>query len=57
MPQKDADMGLCLASLWLVGWLVSFVAALWAADLWTREVDTRCVGATKWMESVLSLKE
>lgn len=39
-----------------VGWLVSLIVVLWAADVWTREVEGRCVRFTKWMESVVFLK-
>lgn len=34
-----------------IGWVVSFLTSLWAADLFTRVIDGRCAGITRWIES------
>jgi peptidoglycan/LPS O-acetylase OafA/YrhL len=36
----------------LVGWLPTLVVSLWAADVWTREVEGRCVRVVKVLEGV-----
>ncbi|RMZ87991.1 hypothetical protein DV736_g4781, partial [Chaetothyriales sp. CBS 134916] len=38
------------------GWTITLVASLWAADIWTREVENRCVKAVKYLEKVCFVK-
>jgi hypothetical protein len=33
-----------------IGWASSLALALWAADVWTREVESRCVKVVKTLE-------
>lgn len=33
-----------------VGWTITLIATLWAADCWTREVEGRCIRFVKWLE-------
>ncbi|RMZ80958.1 hypothetical protein DV738_g2362, partial [Chaetothyriales sp. CBS 135597] len=40
----------------ITGWAITLVATLWAADVWNREVENRCVKAVKWLESVCFVK-
>lgn len=35
----------------LIGWSVSIFVCLWAADVWTREVESRCVKLVKMVEA------
>lgn len=35
-----------------LGWAISLVVSLWVADVWTREVEGRCIKAVKWLEAV-----
>ncbi|OQU96592.1 hypothetical protein CLAIMM_02651 [Cladophialophora immunda] len=36
----------------ITGWTISLALSLWAADVWTREVESRCVKAVKKLEEV-----
>lgn len=40
----------------LIGWAVSLMLSLWAADVWTREVENRCVKAVKKLEELCFVK-
>lgn len=39
-----------------VGWSISLTLSLWAADVWTREVESRCVKVVKRLEDVCFVK-
>ncbi|KAG9776561.1 hypothetical protein KCU88_g4810, partial [Aureobasidium melanogenum] len=41
----------------LVGWAISLLLSLWAADVWSREVESRCVKAVKKLEEVCFVKK
>ncbi|EXJ89051.1 hypothetical protein A1O3_02115 [Capronia epimyces CBS 606.96] len=41
----------------LVGWSISLAVSLWAADVWTREVESRCVKAVKKLEELCFVKK
>lgn len=53
---EDMGLGVYLAGLF-VGWIVSLTVLLWTADVWTREVEGRCIKFTKWLESVTFVEE
>ncbi len=36
----------------MFGWVITLTIALWAADIWTREVESRCVKFVKDLEKV-----
>ena len=36
----------------LLGWAATLLLSLWAADVWTREVEGRCATIVKKMEAV-----
>ncbi|EXJ73030.1 uncharacterized protein A1O5_04179 [Cladophialophora psammophila CBS 110553] len=40
----------------MIGWSISLVLSLWAADVWTREVEGRCVKAVKKLEEMCFVK-
>lgn len=40
----------------MVGWAISLMLSLWAADVWTREVESRCVKAVKRWEEFCFVK-
>ncbi|OAP57963.1 hypothetical protein AYL99_07053 [Fonsecaea erecta] len=40
----------------LIGWAISLALSLWAADVWTREVESRCVKAVKKLEEACFVK-
>lgn len=40
----------------LIGWCVNLASALWAADVFHREVDLRCVRIAKWLEDKCFVK-
>ncbi|KAJ9608515.1 hypothetical protein H2200_007503 [Cladophialophora chaetospira] len=39
-----------------IGWAISLTLSLWAADVWTREVESRCVKLVKKLEDVCFVK-
>ena len=49
------DMGTYLFGLF-VGWAGAFTITLWVSDVWTREVEERCMRLTKWLEQLLFIK-
>lgn len=58
MGTQGVDTGdLSWAAVVFVGWAISLVASLWAADVWTREVESRCVKAVKKLEDVCFVKK
>lgn len=54
--KEDQSISIYLTGLF-VGWMVSLTVLLWAADVWTREVEGRCIKITKWLESIVFLRE
>ena len=40
----------------MIGWAITLVCALWAADVWTREVENRCVKFVKELERICFVK-
>ena len=49
MQMAEASDGTWAASV-AIGWVISLAMSLWAADVWTREVESRCVKAVKALE-------
>lgn len=41
----------------IIGWAISLAVSLWAADVWSREVESRCVKAVKKLEDVCFVKK
>lgn len=52
----EQGLGIYLLGLF-TGWLITLILLLWAADVWTREVEGRCVKLTKWLESIVFVQE
>ncbi|KIX02035.1 uncharacterized protein Z518_07974 [Rhinocladiella mackenziei CBS 650.93] len=40
-----------------IGWSISLALSLWVADVWTREVESRCVKGVKKLEEVCFVKK
>ena len=41
----------------LVGWLVTLAIVTWVADVWTREVEGRCIRFTRWLQQIICIGE
>jgi peptidoglycan/LPS O-acetylase OafA/YrhL len=52
---RKSTIGYCAGIL--IGWCVNLAFALWAADVFYREVDLRCVRIAKWLEEKCFVKE
>ncbi|KAL6245637.1 hypothetical protein RBB50_007636 [Rhinocladiella similis] len=44
------------AAVLFVGWVINVTCCLWVADVWTREVESRCVKAVKKLEDLCFVK-
>ncbi|KAK6371304.1 hypothetical protein LTS17_009035 [Exophiala oligosperma] len=40
----------------VIGWVINLASCLWVADVWTREVESRCVKAVKKLEDLCFVK-
>ncbi|KIW73898.1 hypothetical protein PV04_01978 [Phialophora macrospora] len=57
MGTKMVDTGdYTWAATIVVGWSISLMLSLWAADVWTREVESRCVKSVKKLEDLCFVK-
>ena len=52
---RNSMLGWCVGIF--VGWAANLTVALWAADIFCREIDMRCVQVSKWIEDRCFAKE
>lgn len=52
---RKSTIGYCTGILF--GWCVNLTCTLWAADVFYREIDLRCVRITKWLEEKCFVKD